>query len=233
MLDIVKSGFNGNGAKPTLAEHAAEIRKLGQKPASSWRDVLPIHPAAELFPLMTPDELRSLGEDILKNGMTSPIVLWEADENTPAVLLDGRNRLDAIELVIGPPKVNRWSVFVDGRLNRGLVDTFAGHVDPYAHVISANIHRRHLTTEQKRELIAKLIKAQPEKSDRQIAETVKASPTTVGTVRAEMEAKGDVSKLDTRRDSKGRKQPARRSKRKRATDPPPEIAQRRAAAAHR
>ena len=104
MLDIVKSGFNGNGAKPTLAEHAAEIRKLGQKPASSWRDVLPIHPAAELFPLMTPDELRSLGEDILKNGMTSPIVLWEADEKTPAVLLDGRNRLDAIELVIGPPR---------------------------------------------------------------------------------------------------------------------------------
>src|SRR6516164_8999495 len=49
------------------------------------------------------------------------------------------------------------------------------------------------------------------KSDRQIAETVKASPTTVGTVRAEMEAKGDVSKLDTRRDSKGREQPAART----------------------
>ena len=29
-----------------------------------WRDVLQIHPAAELFPLMTPDELRALGEDI-------------------------------------------------------------------------------------------------------------------------------------------------------------------------
>src|SRR5262249_24301540 len=71
--------------------------------------------------------------------------------------------------------------------------------------------RRHLTAEQKRELIAKLIKATPEKSDRQIAETVKASPTTVGTVRAEMEAKGDLSKLDTRRDSKGRKQPAART----------------------
>ena len=79
---------------------------------------------------------------------------------------------------------------------------------PYAFVISANIHRRHLTAEQKRELIAKLIKATPEKSDRQIAETVKASPTTVGTVRAKMEAKGEVSKLDTRTDAKGVKQPA-------------------------
>jgi len=212
MLDIVKSGFNGNGAKPTLAEHAAEIRKLDQKPAaSSWRDVLPIHPAAELFPLMTPDELRSLGEDILKNGMTSPIVLWEADENTPAVLLDGRNRLDAIELVIGPPKVNRWSVFVDGRLNRGLVDTFAGHVDPYAHVISANIHRRHLTTEQKRELIAKLIKAQPEKSNRQIARTAKVDDKTVGVVRADLEGRAEIPHVATRTDSKGRQQPAKKA----------------------
>ena len=27
------------------------------KPTPSWRDVLPIHPAADLFPLMSPDEL--------------------------------------------------------------------------------------------------------------------------------------------------------------------------------
>ncbi len=84
--------------------------------------------------------------------------------------------------------------------------------DPYAYVLSANVHRRHLTGEQKRELIAKLLKAQPEKSDRQIAETVKASPTTVGTVRAKMESAGDVSKLGTRQDTKGRQQPANKPK---------------------
>ena len=39
-----------------------------------------------------------------------------------------------------------------------------GRTDPYAYVISANIRRRHLTAEQKRELIAKLIKATPEKA---------------------------------------------------------------------
>jgi hypothetical protein len=27
-----------------------------------WRDHLPIYPAADLFPLMDPDELRALGE---------------------------------------------------------------------------------------------------------------------------------------------------------------------------
>ena len=101
MLDIVKSGFNGNGAKPTLAEHAAEIRKLGQKPASSWRDVLPIHPTAELFPRLSPDELKTLGEDIKANGLQVPIVVRveKLGDEWIYQLLDGRNRLDAIELV--------------------------------------------------------------------------------------------------------------------------------------
>ena len=59
----------------------------------SWRDVLPIHPAAELFPLMSEPELRELGEDIQANGLQAPIVLYKGK------LLDGRNRLDAMELV--------------------------------------------------------------------------------------------------------------------------------------
>src|SRR5262249_36802797 len=76
--------------------------RLGTKPMTkSWRDVLQIHPAAELFPLMTPDELRVLGEDIKKNGLTSPIVLWRSHPQAPAQLLDGRNRLDAIEIATG------------------------------------------------------------------------------------------------------------------------------------
>ena len=42
----------------------------------SWRDVLPIHPAAELFPLMAPDALRALGADIKKGKLREPITLW-------------------------------------------------------------------------------------------------------------------------------------------------------------
>src|SRR5262245_10311600 len=173
---------------------------------SSWRDILPIHPAAELFPRMSPDELKALGEDIKATGLTSAIVLMSpSEDDTPVLLLDGRNRLDAMELV------GLQIVDDHDRLDVSRIEYVEPSSDPYAYVISANIHRRHLTAEQKRDLIAKLIKATPEKSDRQIAETVKASPTTVGTVRAEMEATGDVSKLDTRTDSKGRKQPARKT----------------------
>jgi hypothetical protein len=51
----------------------------------SWRDVLPIHPAAELFPLMSPDELRELGEDIKATGLRLPIAITGDGK-----LLDGR-----------------------------------------------------------------------------------------------------------------------------------------------
>jgi protein gp37 len=184
-------------------------------PKKSWRDVLPIHPAADLFPLLSPDELTALGEDIRKNGLVNPIVTVcykKADGPREYFLVDGRNRLDAMEMVGG---VNVLPTGLTYRTIDGS-DAYVCHQevegDPYTYVISANIHRRHLTAEQKRDVIAKLLKAQPEKSNRQIADTVKASPTTVGTVRAEMEAKGDVSNLDTRLDSKGRKQPAHKPK---------------------
>ena len=64
-------------------------------PRRSWRDVLSVHPAAELFPQMSADELRELGEDIKKHGRLPavPLVLWEAEKGAPPFLLDGRNRL--------------------------------------------------------------------------------------------------------------------------------------------
>jgi hypothetical protein len=166
----------------------------------SWRDVLAIHPAAELFPRMSEDELHALGEDIKKNGLANRPVVWRAPDGTE-YLLDGRNRCDAMEMA--------GIQFLNDQGAR-LLPWDETKIDPYVFVISANIHRRHLTAEQKRELIAKLLKAQPEKSDRQIAATVRVSPTTVGTVRAKMEATGDVSKLDTRTDRRGREQPAKR-----------------------
>jgi DNA-binding Lrp family transcriptional regulator len=92
--------------------------------------------------------------------------------------------------------------------------------DPYELVLSLNIHRRHLTAEQKRELVEKLVKQTPDKSDRQIAKETKTSPTTVGKIRKEAENAGDVSKLDTRTDTKGRKQPSAKPKKSPKTASP-------------
>jgi hypothetical protein len=67
--------------------------------------------------------------------------------------------------------------------------------DPYVLACSLNIRRRHLTAEQKRDLIAKLVKATPEKSNRLIAHQVKVSHPTVAKVRKQLEQAGDVEKV--------------------------------------
>jgi hypothetical protein len=190
-----------------------------QLPSRAWRDLLPVHPAAEMFPMMSEAELRALGKDIQKRGQQAPIVIIDG------LLLDGRNRLDAMELVgidcaeqialiLGDPRL----ADDDAAADDGVVWLLAKWLredrgnDPYALAISLNIQRRHLTAEQKRDLIAKLLKGTPEKSNRQIAETVKASHVTVGAVRSEMEATGQIDQLTKTvgKDGKTRKQPKRR-----------------------
>jgi hypothetical protein len=156
---------------------------------------LKFHPRADIFPLMEGEEFAALVADIKANGLNEHIVICEG------MILDGRNRYRAcIAAGVDVLTVDFEALVKAHRLSN----------DPAAFVTSANIHRRHLTAEQKRDLIAKLLKADPSKSDRQIAETVKASPTFVGKVRAEGEATGDVSTVDTRTDKRGRKQPARK-----------------------
>lgn len=54
----------------------------------SWRDVLKIHPAAELFPLMSEAELRELAADIKEHGLQHPVVLTYDNDYNP-IVLDG------------------------------------------------------------------------------------------------------------------------------------------------
>jgi hypothetical protein len=191
----------------------------------TWRELMPIHPAAELFPIMTDAELVILGESIKKIGLLHSLVIYtDADEKES--WLDCRNRFTAMERVGLKVEIIRDE---HGDLSLHGVHVVADpafiylgkSVDPYAYVWAVNDHRRHVTAEQKRDAIAKTIKAQPGKTDRQIAKVTGASPTTVGTVRKKLEEAGDVSKLDTRTDSKGRQQPARKSRKKPEKPKPP------------
>jgi hypothetical protein len=176
------------------------------KALRGWRKRLRVHPAADLFPLMSEDELRELGDDIKKNGQRVQVIFFSVDgPKRPAVLIDGRNRLDAMELV-GLPIFNEdgYPAF-DLRFMEG---------DPYDLVLSLNINRRHLTEEQRRELIAKIIKAKPQASDRSIAKQVKRDHKTVAKVRKKLESTGEVSPVQKRvgADGKQRKSRAPRPK---------------------
>src|SRR5262249_27349761 len=104
------------------------IGRDGPPSPKGWRDALPIHPAAGPFPLMSPAELKELAEDIKKNGLFDLPKVWRADPDSPLELIDGRNRLDAMEIAFGP-----------GTANAANTRTIGSSVDPYAYVIAANI----------------------------------------------------------------------------------------------
>ncbi len=157
------------------------MSKSKQEP---WRNVLPIHPAADMLPLMTPEQLQEHADDIAKNGLIVPATLTEhvADDGKHTVLLlDGRNSLDALALLgckIFPTQKGGgseiiWRGYVKcKKINDGRpfpVFEFKYPDDPYAYVISRNIKRRQLNSDQKREALEKLLKIDPEKSNRAIA----------------------------------------------------------------
>jgi hypothetical protein len=164
----------------------------------SWRDVLSIHPAAELLPRIPEDELKALGDDIKKYGLRNKVAILDDQ------LLDGISRLDAMEMA-GMP------IIKDGAIDPDIVEPVSG-VDPNAYVLSQNLHRRHLSSEQKREFIAKLLKANPEASNKSIGKQAKVDDKTVGKVRDDLEGRSEIPHTKTRKDTKGRSQSAQKPK---------------------
>ena len=144
-------------ADPKIRKPRAMVVSTGQvknrRDASSNPPTLQFHPLTDLFPLMRGAEFDSLVDDIRQHGLHELIVVFEGK------ILDGRNRYRAcIEAGIEP---RYWDVFFD-------------HDAALAYVISANIHRRHLTSKQKRKVIAELLKVDPTVSDRAVAKKVGA-----------------------------------------------------------
>jgi hypothetical protein len=87
---------------------------------------------------------------------------------------------------------------------------FPAKTDPYALVLSANIHRRHLTPELKRELIANVLKAKPEQSDRVIAKQLNDDHKKVGRVRKKLETTGSLPQLEKTKGADGKERAAKR-----------------------
>lgn len=90
-------------------------------PAFEWD--AGIHPAADLFPMMDAETFAGLVEDVRTNGLLEAVWL-----TTDGLLLDGRNRLAACQLLGIEPATR----------------TFKGD-DPVRFVLGLNVHRRHMT----------------------------------------------------------------------------------------
>src|ERR1700719_1063437 len=86
-----------------------------------------IHPLAKIFPLLPDEDLNNLAEDIKKNGLREPIVIWKDQ------VIDGQNRQEACERAKVEPEYKE----------------FEGSEDEVkALIISKNLARRHLTKSQ-------------------------------------------------------------------------------------
>jgi hypothetical protein len=134
------------GSHPALQAHKAQGHRQATRTGlvMGWRDQYRVHPAADVFPMMSDEELDALGEDIKANGLKVPIAFHIGTGNK-RVLIDGRNRLEAMERFGLGPHV--WE------------KTEGSYDDPVAHIIGLNIRRRHLTKAQQAELIVAAIKA--------------------------------------------------------------------------
>lgn len=156
----------------------------------------------QVMPELSPDEYQELKADIAKNGVVVPVLVDE-DGN----IIDGHNRVQiANELRIPYPEEVRDDLDDSGK--RGLA-------------FALNLNRRHLNRDQKRELIAKSLKADPQLSNREHARRTGASHPTVNDVRQEMEEDGRLEKFTSRTSGDGRERPSTQPERKPIADLPP------------
>ena len=116
-----------------------------------------IHPVAALFPMMTDEELKSLANDIKKNGLREKIT-YRLVEGVPQIL-DGRNRMQALELA------GYWEPGSGFFPTTSFNQVEMTDAEATAFIISKNLERRHLTTDQKRDFILALLKVDPSPSN--------------------------------------------------------------------
>lgn len=143
----------------------------------------------QVMPDLTTEEYGELKADIQARGVMVPI---EFDED--GNVLDGHHRLQACkELgIIEYPSIIR----------EGLTEE-----EKRTHARKLNMARRHLTQEQKRELIRQQLKETPEKSDRQIAAGLGVGHATVSRHRESLESSGELSHWDSSIGADGKERP--------------------------
>jgi hypothetical protein len=223
-----KENTNNSGTPPQGGTDRPKAHRPG------WRDKLAIHPAAAVWPLVSLEERQMWAADIKQRGLREKIeIIWT--DGVPEII-DGVNRLDALELSgeqIFVSKHSRFQYTEPGKSSprtsrrhqeaeaadtdpTGLSPDFFQSApwyaddDPWHYARTKNALRRHLTREQKREVIAGTLKAHPEWSNLRIAKFAKADDKTVDGVRDRLESTSEIPKLEETIGRDGRSRSAHR-----------------------
>ena len=165
--------------------------------------LLPFHPACAVFPEMKGAEFDELVADIKKHGLRVPITTFREPIPRPdgsiciyemrTLIVDGRNRARACAKAGVTPRY----------------EEFDGDADEVVRfIISANIHRRHLTVDDRRKYLKLLIEWKPEKSNRTLAAETGVSEPTVRRARSPASHDAPATKR-VGRDGKAYRLPAR------------------------
>lgn len=123
----------------------------------------------QFLPRLSDDEYTALEKSIREHGVQVPITV---DENRS--IIDGHHRKEIAER-LGIECPRRFAMDLSDEQKRTLA-------------LSLNLDRRHLNREQKRELVAKSLAADPNLSDRGHAQRTGVSHPTVAKVRREVES---------------------------------------------
>ena len=160
------------------------------------------HPLANIFPLMEGAEVDALVADIKAKGLHDRIDLYQGK------IVDGRNRYRALRQLGIDPSDDPKKYFRNA-IYAHAVGGPAGHEQSNdervrAYVISKNIHRRHLTAEQRRDLLVKVVAAQPDKSDRAIACEANVDHKQISRARRKAESTGAIAPVEKRTGADGK-----------------------------
>lgn len=153
----------------------------------------------KLMPISQEDYNR-LKQSIERDGKIREPLKGYQDKVGNFFLLSGWTRLKiASELGFKTVPVD----FIEGLDTKEKRESFA---------ISENLDRRHLTTEQKRELVKYFLKLNPEKSDREISKQTGVDHKTVSTNREILESTGEIPQFNETVGKDGKSRPRKTKK---------------------
>ena len=144
-----------------------------------WQSLEPAPELVEIQDLMPIDQgdYERLKKDIQKNGVRDPLKIYQ--KGTRHFIIGG---------------LNRWKIAQELGISDPLpVDIYQGTGKQYRELaIIDNLNRRHLTAEQKRDLIKYFLKKDPEQSNKSIARKTGTTKETVKTQREKLTTGGEI-----------------------------------------